>query len=80
MTEIIIKTDGKFTGISINGEKIEKGFLFDFEFHAEPLEVDCSYGKYKEDENGHIMLNEDKTDTVKEYVELFKSEGKKDDF
>lgn len=76
MTEILIKTDGEFTEISVDGKKLDRAFLFDFEFHAEPFEVNCSYGKYKANEHGVPMLNEDKTELIKEYVELFGSEDK----
>lgn len=70
MKEIVIRTDGKTTEITVDGENIsEKSFSFDF--HADTSEVTCEYGGYKRDENGDFVISEITNDLIREYVKIF---------
>lgn len=57
--KIRIESDGHITEVWIDGQKVEKATMADFEFHAEPWEVYCELQKYQLDENGFPIVNND---------------------
>jgi len=57
--KIRIESNGHITEVWIDGQKVEKATMADFEFHAEPFEVYCELQKYQLDENGFPIVNND---------------------
>lgn len=54
--KIKIESDGNITEVWIDGQKVEKATMADFEFHAEPFEVYCELEKYQLDKNRKIIV------------------------
>ena len=54
--KIRIESDGHITEVWIDGEKVEKATMADFEFHAEPFEVYCELEKYQLGKDGEIIV------------------------
>ena len=57
--KIRIESDGHITEVWIDGQKVEKATMADFEFHAEPWEVYCELEKYQLDKDGEIIVKND---------------------
>ena len=57
--KIRIESDGHITEVWIDGQKVEKATMADFEFHAEPFEVYCELEKYQLDKDGEIIVKND---------------------
>lgn len=57
--KIRIESDGHITEVWIDGEKVEKATMADFEFHAEPFKVYCELEKYQLDKDGEIIVKND---------------------
>lgn len=57
--KIRIESNGRITEVWIDGQKVEKATMADFEFHAEPLEVYCEIEKYKLDKDGNKIIEND---------------------
>lgn len=62
-----IESNGTVTEIYIDGVKIKNAT--ECLFHAEILNVKCEIEKYKTDENGKIIIEND--DTIKESISVF---------
>lgn len=56
--KIRIESDGHITEVWIDGQKVEKATMADFEFHAEPFEVYCELEKYQLDKDGGIIVKD----------------------
>ena len=54
--KIRIESNGHITEVWIDGQKVEKAIMADFEFHAEPFEVYCELEKYQIGEKGNIII------------------------
>lgn len=59
-----IETDGKVTKIYVNDKQIEK--VTDLDIKAEPGAIKIEIEKFVTDENGVILLNEEKTEPLRE--------------
>lgn len=71
--KVRIESDGHITEVYINGKKVDRATMIDFHFHAEPHTVECEYEKYKSDENGHLIVEND--EIVKEqHILIFDKE------
>lgn len=57
--KIRIESNGHITEVWIDGQKVEKATMADFEFHAEPWEVYCELEKYQLDKDGEIIVKND---------------------
>lgn len=58
--KIRIESDGYMTQVWIDGEKVSaNSTMVDFNFHAEHLEVYCELEKYKLDEKGNKIIEND---------------------
>ena len=57
--KIRIESDGHITEVWIDGQKVEKATMADFEFRAEPWEVYCKLEKYQLDKDGGIIVKND---------------------
>ena len=54
--KIRIESNGHITEVWIDGQKVEKATMADFEFHAEPFTVYCELEKYQIGEKGNIII------------------------
>ena len=57
--KIRIESDGNVTEVWIDGQKVGKATMADFEFHAEPFEVYCELEKYQHDKDGNLIVKND---------------------
>lgn len=62
--KLTIETDGKVTKIYVNDKKIEK--VTGLDIKAEPGATKIEIEKFVTDENGVILLNEEKTEPLRE--------------
>ena len=57
--KIRIESNGHITEVWIDGQKVKKATMADFEFHAEPWEVYFELEKYQLDKDGEIIVKND---------------------